>query len=46
MTRDTSPIEPKVQELKFYAPNVGPIFSVHTDRDAGRAELISYRADK
>ena len=24
MTRDLVPTEPKVQELKFYAPNVGP----------------------
>jgi hypothetical protein len=46
MTRDTAPIEPKVQEFKFYAPNVGPILSIHTDGDGGRAELISYRAGK
>lgn len=46
MTRDTAPIEPKVQELKFYAPNVGPVLSVHTDGDGGRAELVSYRAGK
>jgi hypothetical protein len=43
MTRDTARIEPKVEELKFYAPNVGPILSVHTDGDGGRAELLSYR---
>jgi hypothetical protein len=46
MTRDTAPIEPKVQELKFYAPNVGPILSVHTDGAGGRAQLIRYRAGK
>jgi hypothetical protein len=46
MTRDNAPIEPKVQELKFYAPNVGPILSVHTDGDGGRAELISYRSGR
>jgi hypothetical protein len=33
MTRDLVPTEPKVQELKFYAPNVGPLLSVHTDGD-------------
>lgn len=44
MTRDTARIEPKVEELKFYAPNVGPILSVHTDGDGGRAELLSYKA--
>ncbi len=44
MTRDLVPLEPKVQELKFYAPGVGPVLSVHTDGAGGRAELISYRA--
>ena len=42
MTRDLVPTEPKVQELKFYAPNIGPLLSVHTDGDGSRAELISY----
>jgi hypothetical protein len=42
MTRDLVPTEPKVQELKFYAPNVGPLLSVHTDGAGGRAELVSY----
>lgn len=43
MTRDLVPTEPKVQELKFYAPGVGPVLSVHTDGDGGRAELVSFR---
>jgi hypothetical protein len=42
MTRDLVPTEPKVQELKFYAPNVGPLLSVHTDGAGGRAELVSF----
>jgi hypothetical protein len=42
MTRDLVPTEPKVQELKFYAPGVGPLLSVHTDGAGGRAELVSY----
>ena len=42
MTRDLVPTEPKVQELKFYAPGVGPLLSVHTDGAGGRAELGSY----
>jgi hypothetical protein len=46
MTRDLAPLEPKVQELKFYAPGVGPILSVHTDGAGGRAELLRYRAGK
>ncbi|MEA2189620.1 MAG: hypothetical protein QOK16_4631 [Solirubrobacteraceae bacterium] len=42
MTRDLVPTEPKVQELKFYAPGVGPLLSVHTDGTGGRAALVSY----
>ena len=46
MTRDLVPTEPKVQELKFYAPGVGPLLSVHTDGAGGRAELVSYEPGK
>ncbi len=42
MTRDLVPFQPKVQELKFYAPDIGPLLSVHTDGAGGRAELVSY----
>jgi len=42
MTRDLVPLEPKVQELKFYAPGVGPLLSVHTDGAGGRAALVSF----
>jgi len=42
MTRDLVPLEPKVQELKFYAPGVGPLLSVHTDGAGGRAALTSF----
>ena len=42
MTRDLVPTEPKVQELKFYAPGVGLLLSVHTDTPGGRGELISF----
>ena len=45
MTRDLVPTEPKVQELKFYTPNVGPLLSMHTDGDGSRAELVSYSRD-
>jgi hypothetical protein len=41
MTRDLVPTEPKVQELKFYPPGVGPSLSVCTD-GAGQAELVCY----
>ncbi|MGL5857856.1 MAG: hypothetical protein ACRC35_05510 [Angustibacter sp.] len=43
MTRDLNPLEPTVQELKFYAPGVGPVLSVHLDGAGGRAELVRYR---
>lgn len=43
MTRDLVPLEPRVQELKFYARGIGPVLSVHTDGDGGRAELIAFR---
>jgi hypothetical protein len=46
MTRDLVPTEPKVQELKFYAREVGPVLSVHTDGAGGRAELVSYTPGK
>ncbi|MEJ7893743.1 MAG: hypothetical protein WKF94_14010 [Solirubrobacteraceae bacterium] len=46
MTRDTVPTEPKVQELKFYAPGVGPLLSVHTDGAGGRASLIRFTGGK
>ncbi|MDQ3086105.1 MAG: hypothetical protein M3Q67_04800, partial [Actinomycetota bacterium] len=42
MIRDLVPTEPKVQELKFYAPGVGPLLSVHTDGAGGRAALLSF----
>jgi hypothetical protein len=43
MTRDLVPLEPRVQELKFYARGVGPLLSVHTDGKGGRAELASFK---
>jgi hypothetical protein len=42
MTRDLVPTEPRVQELKFYAPGVGPVLSVHTDGPGERAALVSF----
>ena len=46
LTRDLVPLEPKVEELKFYAKDVGPVLSMHTDGAGGRATLISYRKGK
>lgn len=42
MTRDLVPLEPRVQELKFYARGIGLVLSVHTDGDGGRAELVRF----
>jgi hypothetical protein len=42
MTRDLVPIEPRVQELKFYARGIGMLLSVHTDGTGGRSELVSF----
>jgi hypothetical protein len=42
MTRDLAPTDPKVQELKFVAPGVGPLLSMHVDEPGGRAALVSY----
>jgi hypothetical protein len=44
MTRDTTPVEPKIQEMKYYAPNVGPVLTIHTDGLGGRGALVSYKA--
>lgn len=46
MTRDLVPLEPHVQELKFYARGVGPVLSVHTDGAGGRAELMRFTRGK
>jgi hypothetical protein len=46
MTRDLVPTEPRVQELKFYAPGVGLLLSMHTDGPGGRAALVSYTKGK
>jgi hypothetical protein len=43
MTRDTNPLEPKVNELKFYAPDVGPVLTLDIATVGGaREELVSY----
>lgn len=43
MTRDTNPLEPKVLEFKFYAPDVGPVLAVSVSGGSDREELLSYR---
>src|SRR4051812_15226108 len=40
MTRDTSPLEPKLVELKFYAPGVGPVMELPISGELGRTVLV------
>jgi hypothetical protein len=42
MTQDTNPLEPKVLEFKFYAPDVGPVLAVGVSGGSDREELLSY----
>ena len=39
MTKDTTPIEPKVLEFKFYAKGVGPVLELTASGGSDRAEL-------
>jgi hypothetical protein len=44
MTRDVVPLEPRVEELKFYARGVGPVMAAAISGGApGFEELVSYR---
>ncbi|HEU5065918.1 MAG TPA: hypothetical protein VFT86_08635 [Gaiellaceae bacterium] len=42
ITRNYSGIEPTVEELKFYAEDVGPVLELLVSGGAGRTELLSY----
>ena len=42
MTKDLVPLEPKVNEYKLYAPDVGPVLTLKTSGGGGREELITY----
>jgi hypothetical protein len=41
-TRDTNPLEPKVEEQKFYAKGVGPVLTLDISGATGREELLTY----
>jgi hypothetical protein len=43
ITRDTTPLEPRVLELKFYARGVGPVLELGISGGGDRTELVSYR---
>jgi hypothetical protein len=43
MTNDTNPLEPKVNEFKFFARGVGPVLAISVSGGSDREELLSYR---
>jgi hypothetical protein len=43
MTRDVVPLEPKVNEHKFYAPGVGPVLALSISPGSGAETLVSYQ---
>jgi hypothetical protein len=43
MTADTTPLEPKVVEHKYYAKGVGPVLTISVSGGGGREELVSFR---
>jgi hypothetical protein len=44
LTKDLTPLEPRLVEYKLYAPGVGPVMTLDVSGASGREELISYRA--
>jgi hypothetical protein len=42
VTRDVNPLEPKVVEYKFYAPEVGPVLTLDVSGAGGREDLVRY----
>jgi hypothetical protein len=42
LTMDTTPLEPSLVELKFYAPGVGFVLELGTSPDQGRVELVEF----
>jgi hypothetical protein len=42
MTSNVNPLEPRVQEYKFYAEGVGPVLTLLTSGAVGSEELVSF----
>ena len=40
LTRETTPLEPDVAELKFYAPGIGPVLALQTAGGSAREQLV------
>ncbi|HSI80604.1 MAG TPA: hypothetical protein VK919_08140 [Solirubrobacterales bacterium] len=45
MTKDLDPLEPAVNEHKFYARGVGPVLTLNLSGGVGREELVDYVRD-
>ena len=43
MTKDTTALQPRVLEYKFYARGIGPVLSVAVSGGSDREELIRFR---
>jgi hypothetical protein len=43
LTKDFTPLEPRVLEYKLYAPSVGPVLVLEVSGGSGREELIRFR---
>jgi hypothetical protein len=46
MTKDTTPVEPKVLEFKFYARDIGPVLELTASGGSDRDELVSFQDGK
>jgi hypothetical protein len=44
LTKDLTPLEPRLVEYKLYAREVGPVLTLDVSGASGREELISYEA--
>jgi hypothetical protein len=42
LTKDLTPLEPRLVEYKLYAPGVGPALTVDVSGESGREELIDF----
>jgi hypothetical protein len=42
LTKDFTPLEPRLVEYKLYAPGVGPALTVDVSGESGREELLSH----
>jgi hypothetical protein len=40
LTRDSTPLEPEISELKFYAPDIGPVMALQVSGGTSREVLV------